>query len=158
MGTQKFPFTRLFKEIDKLIETNFITEEVIAQTGYEKIKTNNFKTVQLISESEFENLVNKSSLVITHAGTSSIIKSLSYGKKVVVVPRMKKFNEHVDNHQVEITKIYSLKEYIEPVYEIENLKNAISLAKLKSYNKYTFQNENALVESIIKYLKELGER
>ena len=39
VGTQKFPFDRLLKKIDKLIMANIIKEEVYAQIGHSMYKT-----------------------------------------------------------------------------------------------------------------------
>lgn len=43
-------------------------------------------------------------IVITHGGPSSFIMPLQVGKVPIVVPRFKRFNEHVNDHQVEFTK------------------------------------------------------
>ena len=43
-------------------------------------------------------------IVITHGGPASFIMPLQIGKTPIVVPRQKKFNEHVNNHQVEFAK------------------------------------------------------
>jgi UDP-N-acetylglucosamine transferase subunit ALG13 len=45
--------------------------------------------------------VDEARIVITHGGPSSFIMPLQIGKIPVVVPRQKKFDEHVNNHQLE---------------------------------------------------------
>ena len=42
--------------------------------------------------------------VITHGGPASFIMPLQIGKTPIVVPRQKKFDEHVNDHQVEFAR------------------------------------------------------
>ncbi|WKL00315.1 hypothetical protein Q0F98_24705 [Paenibacillus amylolyticus] len=37
VGTQRFPFNRMFELIDEAIEAGIIEEEVVAQSGYTSI-------------------------------------------------------------------------------------------------------------------------
>ena len=34
VGSQKFPFERLLKQVDRMVESRIITEEVVAQAGH----------------------------------------------------------------------------------------------------------------------------
>jgi len=158
VGTQKFQFNRLFNEIESLILKGAIKEEVIAQVGPLGYSSKLFKVVNFINPVEFEQYLDQSWLVITHGGTSSIIKSLEREKKVIVVPRLKEFNEHVDNHQVEITDFFSSEGYIEPVYDINYLGKAINNSVSKQYKSYHTNNKSPLFKSIKNYLEELGVR
>lgn len=40
-------------------------------------------------------------IIVTHGGPASFIAPLSIGKIPIVVPRQKKYNEHVNDHQLE---------------------------------------------------------
>ena len=61
-------------------------------------------------------------IVITHGGPSSFILPLQYGKTPIVVPRMKKYDEHVNDHQVEFCrKFNSLNNNIIVVVNIDEL-------------------------------------
>lgn len=157
MGTQKFQFDRLFKELDLLIEKNLIQEEVIAQTGYSSYIPKNFKGSQLITEEEMNKYVAQASLIITHSGTSSIIKSLKEDKKVLVVPRMAKFKEHVDDHQLEIAKVFEEKNVVEVVYDIKDLWNKMELCRKKTFDVISLDNTK-LLNSISNYIEELEKK
>ena len=102
LGSQKFQFDRLLKEIDRLIKTGRITEEVFAQTGYSTYHPKYFLYKNFLNREEFKKCIEKSSFVITHGGTGAIISSLKIGKKVIAVPRRVEFGEHVDNHQLQL--------------------------------------------------------
>ena len=56
---------------------------------------------------EFNETIEKSDYIITHGGVGSIIDSLKKNKKVIAVPRLGKYNEHVNDHQVEIIESFN---------------------------------------------------
>ena len=75
-------------------------EEVIIQTGYSTYEPQNCKWQKLFSFQEMCKYVDDARIVITHGGPSSFIAPLQIGKTPIVVPRRYKFNEHVNDHQV----------------------------------------------------------
>ena len=67
LGTQDKKFYRLIKEIDKLIEQKKIKEEVIVQAGSSAdFKSSRMKIFNLIPMEEFDELLKKCDLLITH--------------------------------------------------------------------------------------------
>lgn len=144
VGTQKFQFDRLLKKLDVYKSETNEDHELIAQIGYSNYKPNNYEFVDFLPPKKLLQYIQQSEMVITHAGTSSIIQALKMEKKVLVVPRQKKYGEHVDNHQIEICKAFSSENYIEDVYNINDLAEKINKAKNKEYNKYTFDNSELL--------------
>ena len=102
LGTQNNSFHRLLEKIDKLIEEKKIQDKVIVQAGYTKYESKNMKIFGLIPEEELERYQEQADLIITHGGVGSIISSLKKGKKVIAVPRLHKYGEHVNDHQKEI--------------------------------------------------------
>ena len=104
LGSQKFQFNRLLIAIDELIERKVINEEVYAQTGYSDYKPKFYKYKYFMDRDEFADYETKANIVITHGGTGAIIGAVKKGKKVIAVPRLKKYGEHVDDHQVQIVE------------------------------------------------------
>jgi UDP-N-acetylglucosamine transferase subunit ALG13 len=151
VGTQKFPFDRLFIELDRLIGEGLLKEEVVAQIGYSKYQPKNFSTFQFLTEDEVEKFMNSSRIVITHAGTSSIITCMKKKKKTVVIPRLSKFNEHIDDHQIEIATLFKEKNAVELVENIEDLHKKILECESKEYDFLTFDN-HLLLGSIRDYI------
>lgn len=144
VGTQKFPFDRLFIELDRLLSEGAIKEEIIAQIGYTNYKPKHFKTFQFLTEIEIENYMNAASKIITHAGTSSIITCMKKQKKTIVIPRLSKFNEHVDDHQMEIATLFYSKNAVELVSEIHELKDKLEFIDDKQFDFLTFDNTELL--------------
>ena len=104
VGTHEQPFNRLIKAVDELKRDGVITEDVIMQTGYSTYEPNYCKWDKLIPYDQMVKNVEDARIVITHGGPASFIMPLQIGKTPIVVPRQKKFNEHVNNHQVEFAK------------------------------------------------------
>lgn len=144
LGSQKFQFNRLLEEVDKLVDQGIITEEIETQVGASTYKPRNYNAVDFYSREDFRNLLKKSNIVITHGGSSSIISAISLGKKVIAVPRLAKFGEHVDDHQEQLIQAFTDKGYIEGCLIMENLGEAYKKCLEKTYNKFESNTDNFL--------------
>ena len=151
VGSQKFQFNRLLAEIDRLIENNTITDKVFAQIGNSDYKPRNYKYVDFVTQDDFNKLIEKSDIIITHGGTGVIINSIKKGKKVIAIPRLSKYKEHVDDHQIQLINEFKELNLIEAIHEVDELEKAIKKNKEKRYNKY-ISNTSKIVESIEKFL------
>ena len=153
VGSQKFQFNRLLKEIDRLIENKVITTDVFAQIGVSDYKPKNYSYKDFITQDEFKNYINKCEFVITHAGTGAIITALKNNKKVIAIPRLSKYDEHVDDHQIQLIDEFKELSLIEPVYEIKELENAIKNINNKNFSKYK-SNTDKIIKDIEKYINQ----
>lgn len=104
VGTHEQPFNRLITCIDELKKDGVIQEDVIIQTGYSTYEPKYCTWEKLFSYQEMVKMVAEARIVITHGGPSSFIMPLQIGKTPIVVPRQKKYNEHVNDHQVNFSK------------------------------------------------------
>lgn len=126
VGTHEQQFNRLIEYVDKLVQKKVVTEEVIIQTGYSTYKPNYCKWEHFFSYQEMKKNVSDARIVITHGGPSSFIMPLQIGKTPLVVPRIKEFDEHVNNHQMEFCKAVEKRMgTIIVIEDIDDLKNAI---------------------------------
>ncbi len=108
VGTQKFPFNRLIKQLDGYAAGEMLQgEEIFAQTGTCTYNPNHMNYTENLAKSDFEEKIKSCSLLITHSGVGTIISGVRAGKPVIVVPRLKKYGEHVDDHQLDIAKAFS---------------------------------------------------
>ena len=131
VGSQKFQFNRLLKKIDDLIDKGVITDKVYAQIGVSDYKPKNYEFIDFMTQYEFSKRLDECDILITHAGTGAIVNAVKRGKKVIAVPRLAKFKEHVDDHQIQIVKEFDDLEFIEPCYELKELENKIIDVKNK---------------------------
>ena len=101
-------------------------QDVIMQTGFSTYEPKYCKWSKLFPYKEMVKNVAEARIVITHGGPASFIMPLQVGKTPVVVPRQKKFDEHVNNHQVVFAKAVAERMgTIISVVEISNLKEII---------------------------------
>ena len=140
LGTQKQSFTRLLN----LIEKANIKDEIIVQAGHTKYESKKMKILDFIDYQEMEKLIEKADLIITHGGTGSIVTPLKKGKKVIACPRLKKYREHVDDHQQQIVDIFSEVGYILKVDGNSNLDDLIKEIKNKKMTKFISNTNNFL--------------
>lgn len=102
LGTQKQQFTRLLD----YIENSNIDEEIIVQAGFTKYESKKMKIFDFIDYDKMNDYIDKADLIITHAGTGSIVSALKKNKKVIACARLSKYLEHVDDHQEEILDVF----------------------------------------------------
>jgi UDP-N-acetylglucosamine transferase subunit ALG13 len=127
VGTHNQGFPRLIKTIDNLAV--HIKEKIIIQTGYTNYEPRNCEWFKFIPYEKFIELIKKSNLIITHGGIGSIMISLQLKKPTIVVPRLKKFYEHIDDHQLQIAKELEKQKRVIVVYDIKDLKKTIKQSK-----------------------------
>lgn len=144
LGTQNNSFHRLVEEIEKLIQKGKIKEEVVIQAGYTKVTSGKIKVLEFISQEELEEWQNRADIIITHGGVGSIMQCITKGKKVIAVPRLKKYEEHVNDHQKEIVELFNEKGYIIGTKEVEELEQALEKVKNFEPKLYTKNNEKML--------------
>lgn len=105
VGTHEQQFNRLIEKIDELIESGYIKEEVIIQSGFSTYAAKNCRCEKIIPYTQMIKYVHEARIVITHGGPATFIMPLQIEKIPIVVPRMKKFGEHVNDHQLEFAKL-----------------------------------------------------
>ena len=153
LGSQKFQFNRLLAAVEKLIVKNVINDEVFAQTGCSDYRPENYKYKQFLDRNEFEEWENKCDIMITHGGTGAIIGAVKKGKKVIAVPRLAKYGEHVDDHQLQLLKQFEDMDIIESCYDLNKLEEAVEVARKKEYKQYV-SNTKKIIDSIESYISE----
>lgn len=104
VGTHEQPFDRLVQKIDELKRDGVIKEEVIIQTGFSTYEPEYCQWSKLIPYQQMVKNVAEARIVITHGGPASFIMPLQIGKTPIVVPRQRRFNEHVNDHQVDFCR------------------------------------------------------
>ena len=149
LGTQNNSFHRLLEEIQKNIDNGNIKEKVIVQKGYTKFESKNMTLYNQIPIDKMHDMIEKADFVITHGGVGSIISSIEQGKRVIAVPRLKEYKEHVNNHQKDIIKSFNEMGYIIGIEKVEELSDA-----LKNINEFKPKEYIKNTGNIIKIIEE----
>ena len=147
LGTQHNEFTRLLQKIEELIDCGMIKEQVIVQAGFTKYKSEKMKIFDMISKEELEKYMEKANLVITHGGVGSIMMALKNHKKVIAIPRLHEYNEHVNNHQMQIVQKFNEKKYLIGIQNVEDLGEAIK--NIEQFEPEEYKGNNQKIINII---------
>lgn len=127
VGTHEQPFNRLIKAVDELKRDGVITDDVIMQTGFSTYEPQYCQWNKFIPYQDMIKNVEDARIVITHGGPASFIMPLQIGKTPIVVPRQHKFEEHINDHQVEFARnVVERMGTIIPVEDISKLGDIIT--------------------------------
>ena len=93
----------------------------------------------------------KSDIVISHGGTGAIISSLKQEKKVIAVPRLAKYGEHVDDHQLQILEQFKDLNLIYVCMDCSKIWEAVEAVRHIKFNRYQ-SNTGKIIENIDKFI------
>ncbi len=156
VGSRNYPFDRLFKELDKLYDEEIIKDTMFAQIGTSTYKPKNFEYKDFISQEEFFKRIKEASFVISHGASGSIMKALNADKKVIAVTRLEKYGEHINDHQIQNNEAFGSNGYVIPVFEMDELKDAIEKIQEGKDDLKKWENKDPLsiVNMIDRFIKE----
>ncbi len=99
VGTQ-LPFDRLVDAIDEYGRKS--GEEVVAQTGDapDARRWPHLDVRTWIAPSEFDDLLARCRVIVSHAGIGTILSAREAGRPLVVLPRRHDLGEHRNDHQM----------------------------------------------------------
>ena len=92
-------------------------------------------------------MVEKCSVLITHGGTGTIVDAVKRGKKAIVVPRLARYGEHVDDHQLQLLERFHELNLVYACTDVEKLPEL--LKGIRTHRFDTWQsNTEAFIASI----------
>jgi len=154
VGTQ-FPFDRLVKSVDQAFDGRLINEEIFAQIGETSYKPLNFESVVSLEKNVFDKRLREASSVISHAGMGTITMALKNHKPLLVMPRLKRYREHVNDHQVATARKFEELGHILVAYETEEL--PVKIEELKTFVPRKREAQpHAVAERIARFLNDLA--
>lgn len=141
VGTHEQQFNRLIKKIDQLKKDGHVKDDVFIQTGFSDYIPESCDWKKFLSYEEMIQKIKDAKIVITHGGPSSFILPLQYGKTPIVVPRMKKYDEHVNDHQVDFCERYNTT-FPNRIILLENIMKMVEKIELAKMIKGNVNNNN----------------
>lgn len=121
VGSRNYPFDRLFIKLDELFEAGVLQGPMFAQTGTSTYMPKHYEWKNFISQEEFMEKIKWADLVVSHGASGSIMKALNADKKVLAVTRLEKYNEHINDHQIQNNEAFASNGYVLAVYEMDDL-------------------------------------
>lgn len=154
VGTEKFQFNRLLKSIDNGIERGDIRDTVFAQTGSCEYCPINYQYDKYICYEDMVKNMKLADIIVIHAGVGSIVLSLELGRIPILFPRRRKHKEHLDDHQLELSKQMQTVNRVVLAYDETELISAItnyhSMAAKIDSNNASYQGESRLDQYLIR--------
>ena len=156
VGSRPYPFDRLFRELDNVISSGEIEDEVFAQIGASVYEPLNYLFARYMDPDEFKKKLAEADLVISHGASGSIMSALNAGKKVITVARLAKYGEHIDDHQVGINETLAAEGLVCNVVDMRDLGAAINKVKSGEVTLKPWRNDNplAIVDEIDRFIFE----
>lgn len=124
-GTEKFSFHRMIEQIDAIARSAEMAEEFFLQIGASKYEPSACEWVRFVQFREMVKRIQESDVVISHAGAGSTLLCLQQGKRPIIMPRRKKFDEHVDDHQVRFAEKLAERGLVRMVLDEVELNEAV---------------------------------
>ena len=120
VGTHHQPFARLLDALDDL------DEELVVQFGPGAPPARAKRAEAFMPFDAMLDAFREADKVITHAGVGSILCATREGHLPLVVPRRHDLGEHVDDHQVELTRALAERDRVIAVWDVETLAEALA--------------------------------
>lgn len=96
VGTNEAPFDRLVRAVERLAGRR----EVLVQYGASSVRPAGATLVEFLPFDDLVQHIRSAEAVVTHAGVGSVLVALEQGRAPIVMPRMHRYGEAVDDHQV----------------------------------------------------------
>jgi UDP-N-acetylglucosamine transferase subunit ALG13 len=107
LGTWEMPFVRPLVEIDRAAQQGLLAQPIVVQCGKTAYASSQMRLVPFFGKEQLELMYEQAKLVICQAGVGSIMLGLKKRKKVIAIARRARFDEHIDDHQLEILNVFS---------------------------------------------------
>lgn len=136
-------FDTLIEYIDKNISKDYPITLQIASGSY---KPQNFE--YFTYSDNFNDYIDSSDIIITHAGAGNVYNLLEKKKKIIVVPNL----ERKDKHQKDLAKYIDNMNYAFVAFDfkdIDRMLKKISHTKFKKYSKTKFFGSEEILRAII---------
>lgn len=129
VGMYFYDFSRFIRPVDEMAEK--IEEKVIVQLGETKYIPKHCEHILAMDDVEFNRYLSEASVVLAHAGAGTVLNAIKYERPLVIVPRRQHFEEHIDDHQLQISKYIQQRNRAIVIAEptADNLLEAITAAK-----------------------------
>lgn len=122
VGTMFMDFSRLITKMDAIARST--GEKVVIQCGLSATVPLNCDHFDFKGHEEIMNLQRAARLVVSHAGIGAVMDALRAGRPLVVVPRLKRFGEHMNDHQLELAEVIAKRGWGRMVLDVEELEDA----------------------------------
>ena len=116
-----FPFDRLVRTVDEAAHRVGLDEELFGQIGPSTYVPRHMRYVDRLPKAEFDELIEGASGLIGHAGIGTITMALQHNKPLLVLPRLHRYGEHVNDHQLGTARKFESLGHVMAAYSEDEL-------------------------------------
>lgn len=145
VGTQDKPFTRLIKAVEDAVKSGEITDEVFVQAGNTNYESDILNVLNYVPFDKFNEYLAKADIIITHGGVGSILNSLKLKKKIIAVPRLSQYGEHINDHQLQVIQKMTQDGYILSCIDEKEIADKVKEAQKFTVKDYTSNTDTFLL-------------
>lgn len=154
IGSRDYQFNRLIKKMDELVRDKIVSEKVIMQIGESEYIPRYCEYYRFIDRDKFKEYQKEADLIISHGGTGALVGALKMGKQVIAVPRLAKYGEHIDDHQMQVSGVLADGGYLRMVTDIEELGQTIEMFNSDPISK-KYDKPSNVVTIITEYIESM---
>jgi UDP-N-acetylglucosamine transferase subunit ALG13 len=121
VGSTQIPFERFVRALESLPGEQLLVQYGPVDPPPDAARANAFMQFPEMIES-----MEAADVVVCHAGAGSILCALRAGHTPVVVPRLKRYQETVDDHQVEFSRALAAEGKVIAVEDLDQLGAAVA--------------------------------
>ena len=115
----------MIREVEKLASDY----EIIVQAGHSPYKSDKMAIFDFISGEKLNDLYERATYIITHAGAGSMLQAIKAKKITIAFPRLQKYGEHVDDHQLQLAEKLKSLGYLSVFYDGDEMIDVFNEAK-----------------------------
>lgn len=145
VGTQ-MPFDRFVKAIDEVAPQ--LQDTIVVQSFKDKYEPKNIHMVDFLAPDEFNRLFGEARLIVAHCGMGSILNALTANKPIIVLPRLAKWGEHLNDHQLATARKISEMGYAYVVEDTEDMKKMMLDPNIKPLKKLGIYASKELIDEV----------
>ena len=157
LGTQDKPFPRLLQAVEKAIETGAIRQRVVVQAGYTKFTSANMEVFDYLDQQRFSAFLLQADLLITHGGVGTIMAGLRAGKKILAAPRLAKYKEHHNDHQLQLLEAFAKEGYLIYMRDLNDIAAYLKQAETFTPKVY-ISNQMNMIRRLENFISETSRR
>ncbi len=156
VGNDFRSFDRLLKKMDEIATS--LPHDLVIQRGYSRYRPLNGTCFDFVPMEQAIRYMKESRLVVSHSGIGTIILCKEQGIPLLILPRRKRYAEHMNDHQLEIAAALEERkdENIHVAYDENELKGKI-LEILKGPSRHTPAG-NVGKPNLVRIIREFIER
>lgn len=119
VGTHDSDFGRFINALDAIAAST--GERVVIQTGLSRTRPVHAEHFAFKPREDVLAIQREARVIVCHAGIGSIIDAMKAGKPLIVVPRLKRFDEHNTDHQLDIARAVERRGWGKAITDIDEL-------------------------------------